>query len=36
MPTPVAVLKITLDDIEPAVMRRVVVPADTVSTGFIW
>lgn len=29
MPIPsVAVLKITLDDIEPAVMRRVVVPAD--------
>lgn len=29
MPTPsVAILKITLDDVEPAVMRRVVVPAD--------
>jgi len=29
MPTPsVAVLKITLDDVEPTVMRRIVVPAD--------
>jgi Plasmid pRiA4b ORF-3-like protein len=29
MPTPsVAVLKITLDEVEPAVMRRIVVPAD--------
>ncbi|MBV9511441.1 MAG: plasmid pRiA4b ORF-3 family protein [Caulobacteraceae bacterium] len=29
MPTPsAAVLKITLDDVEPTVMRRVVVPAD--------
>ncbi|HQT77691.1 MAG: hypothetical protein B7Z80_09400 [Rhodospirillales bacterium 20-64-7] len=29
MPTPsVAVLKITLDDVEPAVMRRIAVPAD--------
>lgn len=29
MPTPaVAVLKITLDDVQPAVMRRIVVPAD--------
>ncbi|MBH9879365.1 plasmid pRiA4b ORF-3 family protein, partial [Clostridioides difficile] len=29
MPTPaVAVLKVTLDDIEPTIMRRVVVPAN--------